>query len=265
MTSPLTLTALNVYPIKSAGGFGVSSWTVDAFGLEFDRRWMVVDARGRALTQREHPELALVHTAIADGKLQVSAPGRTPLTLPVRPSPAVSTTVTVWDDTCEAHWLGEGPGAWFTSLLGRPCSLVYMSESSLRPVDPDYAPAADRVSFADAFPFLLLSEASLEALNARLPTPIPMNRFRPNLVIGGGEPHVEDGLRQFRIGAVVLEGVKPCDRCVVTTTDQSTAQRGPEPLRTLATYRKVGGKVLFGQNVVHYTTGRLTVGEKVSV
>ena len=119
------------------------------------------------------------------------------------------------------------------------------------------------MSFADAFPFLLLSQESLAALNERLARPVPMNRFRPNLVVAGGAPHVEDTLRRFRIGDLELEVVKPCDRCVLTTTDQSTAERGPEPLRTLAAYRKVGSKVLFGQNVVHYTTGRLTVGEKV--
>jgi uncharacterized protein YcbX len=140
-----------------------------------------------------------------------------------------------------------------------------MPESTHRPVDPTYAPAADRVSFADAYPFLMLSEASLAALNERLPRPVPMNRFRPNLVLEGGEPHVEDRLGRFRIGTLELEAVKPCDRCVITTTDQDTAERGPEPLRTLATYRKTGSKVLFGQNVVHYTAGRLTVGEQVTV
>jgi hypothetical protein len=122
-----------------------------------------------------------------------------------------------------------------------------------------------RVSFADAFPLLLISEESLADLNTRLPTRVPMNRFRPNLVIAGGEPHVEDRLTTFRIGRLEFKCVKPCDRCVVTTTDQATAERGPEPLRTLATYRKVDGKVLFGQNVVQLTTGRLRIGEPVRV
>jgi uncharacterized protein YcbX len=254
-----------VYPIKSAGGIRVASWPVDAFGLAFDRRWLVIDRSGRAVTQREQPRLALVRTEITDPLLRATAPDMPALELPLHPAPAVTTTVSVWDDLCEGQWLGPGPSDWFTRLLGTACSLVYMPETTRRPVDPDYAPAADRVSFADAFPFLMISEASLAALNERLPGPLPMNRFRPNLVLGGGAPHVEDTLGRFRIGAIELEAVKPCDRCVVTTTDQETARRGPEPLRTLATYRKVGSKVLFGQNLVHYTRGRLAVGERVSV
>jgi uncharacterized protein len=265
MPGDLCLAAIHVYPIKSAGGFAVESWPVDSFGLQLDRRWMVIDQFGRAVTQREQPRLALVRTEITDGALRVTAPGMPALELALHPSPAVTTSATVWDDTCEARWLGKGPSDWFADLLGIPCSLVFMPETTRRPVDPGYAPAAERVSFADAFPFLLLSQESLAALNERLARPVPMNRFRPNLVVAGGAPHVEDTLRRFRIGDLELEVVKPCDRCVLTTTDQSTAERGPEPLRTLAAYRKVGSKVLFGQNVVHYTTGRLTVGEKVFV
>ena len=261
MTPPLTLTGLHVYPIKSAGGFAVSSWPVDDFGLRHDRRWVVVDQAGESLTQREHPRLALVRTAIDGERLRVSAPGRPPLELPLEPSGTVTTTVNIWGDRCTAHWMGERAGRWFSELLGRSASLVYMPDTTHRPADPAFAPPGVRVSFADAFPFLLLSEASLEDLNARLPQPVPMNRFRPNLVISGGAPFVEDGLAGFRIGAIELEAVKPCDRCVLTTTDQETGTRGPEPLRTLARFRKVGDKVFFGQNVVHRTTGRLTVGE----
>jgi len=265
MPGDLSLTAIHVYPIKSAGGFAVRSWPVDSFGLQFDRRWMVIDQFGRAVTQREQPRMALVRTEITEVTLCVTAPGMRALELALHPSPAVTTSATVWDDTCEAQWLGQDPSDWFADLLKIPCSLVFMPRTTRRPVDPHYAPAAGRVSFADAFPFLLLSEESLAALNQRLARPVPMNRFRPNLVVAGGPPHVEDTLRRFRIGDLELEVVKPCDRCVLTTTDQSTAARGPEPLRTLAAYRKVGSKVLFGQNAVHYTTGRLTVGEKVSV
>ena len=265
MNGDLSLAAIHVYPIKAAGGLAVDSWTVDAFGLQFDRRWLVVDGHGRAVTQREQPRLAMVRCEISDHALRVTAPAMPPLELALHPSPAVTTIVTVWDDICDAQWLGEAPSTWFTNLLGAPCSLVYMPESTRRPVDPAYAPAADRVSFADAFPLLMLSEASLAALNQRLPRPVPMNRFRPNLVLAGGEPHVEDRLGRFRLGTLDLEAVKPCDRCVVITNDQDSAERGPEPLRTLATYRKVGSKVLFGQNVVHYGTGRLTVGQQVTV
>lgn len=259
----MTLTALNVYPIKSAGGIAAESWPVDEFGLRYDRRWMLVDESGVALTQREFPRLALLRPAIDGDRLRVSAPGRAPLDLPLEPGGGVSTTVTVWDDTCAASWMGERASRWFSEFLGTACTLVHMPLSTRRPADPTYAPPGVRVSFADGFPFLLISEASLVDLNRRLPVPLPMNRFRPNLVIDGGPAFVEDGLGAFRIGALELEVVKPCARCVLTTTDQETATRGPEPLRTLATFRKVGGKVMFGQNVVHRGTGHLAVGDAV--
>jgi hypothetical protein len=140
-----------------------------------------------------------------------------------------------------------------------------MPDATVRPADPAYAPTGTRVSFADAFPFLLISEESLSDLNSRLTRPLPMNRFRPNLVIAGGEPYIEDTLERFDIGGIAFRAVKPCGRCVVTTTDQETTERGVEPLRTLATYRKEGGEVVFGQNVVHLGTGRLTVGAPVLV
>jgi uncharacterized protein YcbX len=177
----------------------------------------------------------------------------------------VTVQATVWDDTCEALWLGPGPARWLTQVLGSPCELVYMPESTVRPANPAYAPAGVRVSFADAFPFLVISEASLADLNSRMDRPLPMNRFRPNLVIGGGEPYLEDAIGAFNIEGITLRMVKPCDRCVVTTTDQETTERGVEPLRTLATYRKVGGLVMFGQNAVHAGTGSLTVGAPLLV
>jgi uncharacterized protein YcbX len=179
------------------------------------------------------------------------------------PSSGVRTTVVVWDDACTALWVGERAAAWFSDLLETDCSLVYMPESTVRRADPAYAPGEHRVSFADGFAFLLVSEESLADLNVRLDTPLPMNRFRPNLVIAGGEAFGEDRLVSFRIGDVRFRVVKPCDRCVITTTDQATGERGPEPLRTLATFRRQNGKVLFGQNVVHEGVGVLRVGESL--
>jgi uncharacterized protein YcbX len=264
----LTLTALHVYPIKSAGGLSPDSWDVDAFGLHHDRRWMLIDSTGCFLTQRTHPRLALVRPSIADGLLRVEAPGTPPLDLPLEPKSPVRTTVAIWRDRCDALWLGSGPAEWFSGVLGCDCSLVYMPTDSVRPRDPAYAPptsATSRVSFADAFPFLLLSEESLADLNGRLTVPLPMNRFRPNLVIAGEHPFVEDELRTFRMGGIRFDVVKPCDRCAITTTDQATGERGKEPLRTLATYRRQDSKVFFGQNVVHHGPGRLSVGEPLLV
>ena len=261
----LQLTALTVYPIKSAAGIPLDAWDADAFGLRYDRRWMVVDEDGQHMTQRRHPRLALVRPTIDPDRLRITAPGQTPLELPLEPSDSVTTTVVVWADVCEAVGAGERAASWFTDFLGARCSLVYMPPTTVRPADPFYAPAGIRVSFADAFPFLLISEESLADLNARLAQPLPMNRFRPNLVIAGGEPYLEDRLRDFRIGGLRLRVVKPCDRCMVTTTDQATTERGREPLRTLATYRRVDGQVLFGQTVVHFGPGRLRVGDPVLV
>jgi MOSC domain-containing protein len=260
---PHQLTAIHVYPIKSAAGIAASQWELDQFGLQYDRRWMVVNPAGHLITQRTHPRLALVRPSLADHRLLVEAPGQSVLQLSLTPLPAVATTAVVHGDACDAVWLGEEPARWFSQFLDCPCSLVYMSEETVRPADPAYAADGVRVSFADAFPFLLLSEESLADLNTRLAQPVPMNRFRPNLVASGGGPYWEDALGDFSIGAIGFRAVKPCARCVLTTTDQATAARGPEPLRTLSTYRKQGSGVLFGQNLVHRGRGRLTVGDSL--
>jgi uncharacterized protein YcbX len=265
LAPPIRLTGLHVYPIKSAGGLAPGEWDVDAFGLRHDRRWMVVDTNGRMLSQRTHPGLALVRPSLGDDTLRVEAPGVPALELPLRPGGSVTATIAVWDDLCAALWMGERAARWFSDVLETDCSLVYMPDDTVRPADPEYAPEGSRVSFADAFPFLMLSEESLADLNRRMPSSLPMNRFRPNLVIAGGGAYLEDGMTAFRVGALRFRVVKPCDRCVVTTTDQATGERGVEPLRTLATYRRRDGKVYFGQNVVHEGAGRLRVGETVLV
>lgn len=257
------LTGLNIYPIKSAGGIPLSESELDEFGLRYDRRWMVVDEFGTFLSQRSHPRMALVTTSIGTGTLRVEAPDMPVLETPLDPAPTVATRVRVWKDGCAATWLGEKAARWFSEFLGTPCNLVHMADDTLRPADGKYAPAGTRVSFADAFPFLLISEESLADLNRRLTHPLPMNRFRPNLVVAGAAPYEEDRWDRIEIGGLAFRIVKPCARCVITTTDQTTAQRGKEPLRTLGRYRKVWGKVMFGQNAVHEGTGLLRIGESV--
>ena len=261
----LRLTALNIYPIKSTRGIALGESEVDEFGLRYDRRWMVVDESGVFLSQRSHPRLALVIPSLSDGTLCVDAPGMTTLEAPLHPADTVATTVTVWDDTCPATPVGDRAAQWFSEFLGTACTLVHMSDRVMRPADPAFAPPGARVSFADGFPFLLISEESLGDLNSRLAVPLPMNRFRPNLVVAGGEPFAEDGWGSIEIGGVRLRIVKPCGRCLVTTTDQTTGERGKEPLRTLATYRKVGSEVMFGQNAVHESIGRLQIGDPVVI
>jgi MOSC domain-containing protein len=259
------LSSLHVYPIKSAAGFAPREWPVGTLGLQYDRRWMVVRGDGEMLTQRSHPRLGQIHPTVRDTTLRVETAGMPPLELPLEPGPSVVFPVTIWDDHCAGTWAGERAARWFSDVLETDCSLVHIAADAARPVDPDYAPAGHRVGFADGFPFLLISEASLADLNTRLETPLPMNRFRPNLVITGVEPFGEDHIGPFAIGDLRFTPVKPCDRCVVTTTDQSTGERGVEPLRTLATYRRSNGKVLFGQNVIHTGTGRLRVGAALLV
>ncbi|HEU4681873.1 MAG TPA: MOSC N-terminal beta barrel domain-containing protein [Gemmatimonadales bacterium] len=260
----LRLSALTIYPIKAARGIALDQSEIDGFGLRYDRRWMVTDRSGEFLSQRSHPQLALVTPSIQGASLHLDAPGRPRLELPLHPSETVTTSVTVWGDTCPATWLGESAARWFSEFLQTDCNLVHMGDRHVRRADPTLAPGA-RVSFADASPFLLISEASLADLNGRLAEPLPMNRFRPNLVVAGGEPYAEDAWMRIEIGRIRLRMVKPCGRCVVTTTDQSTGERGQEPLRTLATYRRRDGEVMFGQNAVHENTGCLGLGDEVQI
>ena len=253
------------YPIKSCRGTALHEATVDQRGIAFDRRWMIVDAAGNFLSQRELPRMALIAPGLAGDAMEVIAPDVTPLAVPLESSGA-EVEVTVWDDRCTA--IDEGPEAarWFSAFLGIPCRLVRTSDTSMRQVDQTYASAGDQVGFADGFSFLLTSHASLEELNRRLPQPLPMNRFRPNIVIDAASPFEEDAWRTVRIGAITFTVAKPCARCAITTTDQLTAERSKEPLRTLATFRNVPGKgVMFGQNLVHHDTGVLRIGETVAV
>ncbi len=258
--SDVALTGITVYPVKSAAGIQRGSWQVDGFGLRHDRRWMVVDLAGDSLTQRELPRLALLAVELRSSELVLRFPGAEPLELPLDPPVASRVRVTVLGEPTEAMPIGPAAATWLSRCLGVACRLVYMPDDVRRSVDPTYAGPTDRTSFTDGFPFLLISDASLAELNGRLPEPLPMNRFRPNLVVSGCEPFAEDGWDGFWIGSIEFNVVKPCARCVITTTDQVTAQRGKEPLRTLASFRARDGGVLFGQNVLHRGEGVLSVG-----
>lgn len=243
--------SLHVYPVKSMASVAVAEARVTPRGLAHDRRFMVVDGSCRLVTQREQPRLALLRPAIDEprGTLSLIAEDGSSVTVPLVPDGA-RREVEVWGDRCAAIDCGLDAGAWLSKLLGAACALVWMPEDSLRPVDPARSAPGDIVSFADAFPLLVASRASLDDLNARLAEPVPMNRFRPNVVFDGLAPFEEDDLGCFTIGEVGFRTAGPCDRCVVTCTDQATGARGKEPLRTLATYRRVENKIMFGQNVV---------------
>ena len=259
------LRGLYHYPIKSCRGTSLTEAVVGVGGIAADRHWMVVDAAGNFLSQRELPRLALILPRLGAGTLEATAPDAPPLTL-ARGRPGARIAVTVWGDRCMAMDEGDEAADWFTTFLGVRCRLVCMPDDEVRRVDRTYAGPDDQVGFADGFSFLLTSRASLNELNGRLDTPLPMNRFRPNIVIDGVTPFEEDGWRRIRIDGITFAVAKPCARCAITTTDQDTAQRSKEPLRTLATFRHVAGKgVMFGQNLVHDRPGVLRVGAVVEV
>ena len=259
------LSCLYVYPIKSCGGIAVMESNVDERGLRHDRRWMLVDEANQFISQRELPRMALIGVRIDADGLLVSGPDMPSLQVPFEPPDGTPLRARVWDDIVETLPVGGDADRWFSEFLAVRCRLVHLPEGSARTVDQAYGRADDQVSFADGFPFLLISEGSLAELNARLERPLPMDRFRPNLVVGGCDPFAEDGWRVVRIGPITLRVVKPCARCAITTVDQRTAARGKEPLRTLATFRRSGTKVLFGQNLIHDQTGILRTGDPVEV
>lgn len=260
----MILTEIRIYPIKGAAAIRTPAAELDAFGLRHDRRWMIVDAAGGFVTQRDHPHLALLATALSPDALLLHSPVAGELALPLQPAgPGVQ--VRVWADDVAAVDAGDAAAEFLSAHLGFAARLVHMPDRTLRQVDLDYGRQGDRVGFADGFPLLLITQESLDALNARVGEPLPMLRFRPNLVVQGATPHAEDTWRRIRIGTVDCDVVKPCARCVVTTVDPATAVAGKEPLRTLAGYRRWNGKTWFGQNVIHRGTGRLAEGDAVAV
>ncbi len=263
-----SLSEINVYPLKSAAGRSLTRAKVVTTGFEDDRQWLIVDPSGRFVTQRGEPRLCLIRAEVSGGGLTLSAPGRQAVSVPA-PAAGPSKKVSVWDDVVDALPAGPEAAAWLTSFLGAPYELVRMPQPSARQVDLDYADPGDTVGFADAFPFLLISQGSLDELNRRLTERgeplMPMNRFRPNLVVAGTEPFAEDGWRRIAIGAVEFRVCKPCARCAITTVDQDSASTGLEPLRTLATFRRRDGLVMFGQNLIHAGEGELHVGDEVTL
>ena len=264
----MKVTEINIYPVKSTRGIALDETDVVPRGLPWDRRWMLVDADGRFITARDHPKLAMVQTEVGEDQLAVAVSGRHPLQLPLRPRSSETTPVMIWKDRCSAVRVGAEADAWFSDYLGLPCSLVQMTDELVRGVNPDYGQPGDEVSFADGFPLLLISEASLNDLNRRLDRPVTMRRFRPNLVVDGELAYAEDRWRRLRVGEVEFEGVKNCSRCVFTTIDPDTGTKHPaqEPLRTLSTYRRrPEGGVYFGQNLVPRSAGRIRVGDAVEV
>ena len=261
----MRVTGLYVYPLKAARGLSLPEAKLDAFGIEGDRRWCLVGEDDRVITQRDCPVLATLDVSPSGGGLEIRAEGRPPLRVFLPRTEQTFLPVDVWADRTEGLAIGPDADAWMEDLLDRPCRLLSMPSTTRRQVSLQFGGPGDRVSYADGYPLLLTSEASLADLNTRLETPVPMDRFRPNLVVDGAGPFAEDGWARIRVGSTTFRVVKPCARCVVTTTDQRSGVRGKEPLRTLAEFRRVDDKVLFGENLVHEGPGPVSLGDRVEV
>jgi uncharacterized protein YcbX len=263
----LTVSELYIYPIKSLGGIALNSATLTDRGFEHDRRWMLVDENNQFLSQREVNAMALLKVQVTEQGLLIqnsSVPGAE-LLVPFQPATTETIMVTVWSSHCRAQRVSDVADAWFSKQLGLACKLVYMPDSTRRYVDSRYAHNKEITSFSDAYPLLLISQASLDELNSRLSAPLPMNRFRPNIVFKGGTPYLEDSMKHFEINGITLFGVKPCSRCVITTINQQTAEKGKEPLKTLSSYRMKYNKTYFGQNLLHAGTGVITIGDVITI
>jgi uncharacterized protein len=256
-----------VYPIKSLGGIRVSAAGVLDKGFAHDRRWMLVDNKDQFMTQRKIHHMALLQVEMLPEGLKVFHKQDKDMSIivPYDYNYPTHGKVHIWDDEVSAFNCGKEINGWFSEVLAQECKLVHMKECTDRKVKEKYRNGTDQVSFADAMPFLLIGQASLEDLNGRLESPIGMERFRPNLVVEGTQPFEEDRWKEIYIGKIRFKITKPCARCVVTTVDQSSGKKGKEPLATLAAFRNFGGKVLFGQNLVACERGEVRVGDPLTM
>ncbi|MBK8226222.1 MAG: MOSC domain-containing protein [Flavobacteriales bacterium] len=259
----MSLATIRIHPVKSLGGFAVQQAKLTDRGLQHDRRWMLVDPDGRFLSQREIPAMACLRCAPqGDGFRVTDIRNGEAIDLPWSIASEGSRMASVWSDLVRVEQGNAQWSTWFSARLGADVQLVFMPEATHRRIDGRYAKG--HTSLSDGFPYLIVSQASLDDLNARLDAPVPMDRFRPNLVIAGGAAFQEDAWKEVAIGGARFQLVKPCARCVITATDQSTGERGKEPLRTLATYRARDGKVLFGMNAAGLEGGVVRVGDLVA-
>lgn len=253
---PLSVSDVFRYPVKSCRGERLATARVEPWGLAGDRRWMIVDAAGDQVTAREYPLLVLVTPRLGDGVIHLSRPAAKDLTVPV-PAGGARVPVNVWGSPLAAAPAGAEASEWLSQVAGEVVRLVYLDDPSQRRPNPAYSQPGDRVSLADGYPLLLASAGSLDRLNELIAAgpraaegPLPMTRFRPNVVVAGAPAWAEDGWRRLRIGPVMFRAAKGSDRCVFTTIDPDTAARGKEPLATLARYRRWDGKTWFGVNLI---------------
>lgn len=277
----MKVTEINIYPVKSLGGISLEECLVEKRGFKFDRRWMLTDKNGEFFTQREFPKMATLSIEVKDDYLQISNLGNEQINVPFEFERNQTQKVTVWNSICDAFVLPENINEWFSDVLETKCQIVYMPDESEREINKMFNQNNEIVSFADGYPFLLIGENSLNDLNEKLETKLPMNRFRPNIVIDGAESFAEDRWKKIQIGDSVFRSTKPCARCVMTTVEQNFGEfDGKEPLKTLAKYRMAkdvfpnefesldlnANAVLFGQNLVAENFGgKIKLGDEVKV
>ncbi len=261
----LEVSGLYIYPVKSLGGISLSETYITDRGFQYDRRWMLVDESGLFLSQRTFPVMALIQCSIENEQLIISHKHNPDqkLIIPVNEYAEENIDVQIWDDVCASKAVNKEADTWFSEILQTNCRLVFMPDNSKREVEKKYALHNEITSFSDGYPILIIGQASLDDLNSRLDIPIPMNRFRPNIVFTGGDAFEEDRIGTFSIGDIEFSAVKPCARCAIPTINQDTAQSSKEPTRTLAKYRAANKKIYFGQNLLYDKTGKISVGEEI--
>jgi uncharacterized protein len=257
---------LFAHPIKSVRGLAFDHLELDEFGPILDRRWMLVDQNGLFVSQRSDPRLALVRVTLEQDSMLVTAQGVAEMRISLEAKCERIRVQHITEDESEGILVDPNADSWFSSLLEREVKLVWFPNERSRRIAPEFVPAERYTNFNDGFPLLIASQASLDALNAKLEQPVTWDRFRPNIVIAGDlEPHAEDGWKNVRIGTLELKIVKPCARCAIIMTNPETGEREREPMRTLATYRTVQGKVMFAQNALHLEPGTIRVNDALEV
>lgn len=260
----LQLCEIWIYPIKSLGGISLKSAKVLPKGLEWDRRWMLVDEKGIFMTQRHYPKLALFKPTINESSLIISFENDS-VVVPFNTFSSNPMEFKIWNDIVTVHEVSSQHSEWFSKKLDTSCKFVHFPEDNPRPVDSIYAINNDHTSLSDAYPFMIIGKKSLDDLNEKLHDPVPMDRFRPNFVFSGGDAYEEDSWRELTMGNNRFVGVKPCSRCAITTINQRTGEKGIEPLKTLATYRQRNGNVYFGQNLIAKDYGEVHVDDMITV
>jgi uncharacterized protein len=263
----MTVSQLFIYPIKSLGGIAIDSGEVSPRGFENDRRWMLVDDNNLCLTQRDLATMALLRPQINNDRLVIShyQDPSLQLQMPLSITEGELIEVKIWNDNCQALVADDRINKWFSQQLQHSCRLVYMPEQTHRRVEEKYAHHGEITSFSDAYPFLMIGQSSLDDLNHRMKTPLPINRFRPNIVFTGGRPYEEDEMEEFIINSIHFYGVKLCARCNIPTIDQDTTEKNKEPNTTFARYRLKNNNVYFGQNLLHKGDGKISVGDLITI